>query len=93
MGSREQASQLRALAAAHDELADLADVALTERDAYRAALESGDQDAIEQARAAHREASQALNDAREATASSGVMVADGTPGSATVRPDGVKAGG
>lgn len=92
MSSRDRAAELRALADAHDVLAAHEDAAASAKDAYRAALDGGDEDEIAAAKAAHRAASQALNDARDA-AQADVVVAPATPGSQTVMPQTVKAGG
>lgn len=92
MGSRDRVAQLEELVEAHKALIVLEDAAAQAKNDYRAALGGGDEPAIAEAKAAHRAASQALNDAREAAASGDVMVAEAIPGSATVRPDTVRAG-
>lgn len=73
------AAELRALADHMERLEILGDVARAAKDAYRA--DPGNPDL----RARHRVASQALADVRTAMRLSEVLVADGTPGSTTVR--------
>jgi len=80
------AAELRALAAQLDEVEALEAGALEAKLAYREA--PGDSDL----RAAHRVASQALADARNAIRSAGVSVVDTSPGSVTIVPAGLSAG-
>jgi hypothetical protein len=91
MTSASRAAELRALA---DKI-EIADRLKAESDdakaAYRDALAGGDEEQIAEARQRHRDASQALADARSETRGD-LVVATGTPGSATVRPGAVHAG-
>ncbi|MEV8638087.1 hypothetical protein AB0395_41190 [Streptosporangium sp. NPDC051023] len=87
MSSRERAQQLRELAEHNERLAELEEEAQAAKEAYRS---SPDDSA---AKTRHRAASQALNDAREELSDSELMLAPATPGSQTVMPQTVRAGG
>lgn len=86
MSSRERAQQLRELAEHNEHLAGLEEEAAEAKAAYR------DNPDDPEAKARHKAASQALNDAREKLADSELMLAPATPGSQTVIPQTVKAG-
>lgn len=86
MSSRERAQQLRELAEHNERLAALEEEAAGAKAAYRGAPDDSG------AKARHRAASQALNDAREELADSELLVAPSSPGSQTVVPPTVKAG-
>ena len=79
-----KAEELRALADKYEAADLLASAASDAKAAYADALAGGDEEEIAAARLRHREASQALSDARSETRT-GPMVGDATPGSATVR--------
>jgi cellobiose-specific phosphotransferase system component IIA len=82
--SSTRAEELRALADKYEAADLLATAASDAKTAYADALASGDEDQIAEARQRHREAAQALSDARSETRN-GPMVAESAPGSATVR--------
>ncbi|MFN2636881.1 MAG: hypothetical protein ABR585_07645 [Gemmatimonadaceae bacterium] len=90
MSSADRAAELRALADKLDATAAYADEAEAAKAAYREALESDDADLIAEAKARHREASDALVSTRSETRK--VVVADTTPGSTTVIPNAVNVG-
>ncbi len=77
MSASERAAELRALADLHEGLGALEDAHAAAVEAYRAAPD-------EETKAAYRAASQALSDHRSGIRSSGLMVADATPGSVTI---------
>lgn len=83
MNSVERAAELRALADSLDVLAELETSAAAAKQAYR-------DDPSDANRDKHRDASTALNQARDAIRVSKVLVATNEPGSATVVPSAVR---
>lgn len=84
MSSASRAAELRALADKYEATDALAGEAAEAKAAYAAALATDDTEQIAAARQRHRDASQALSEARAETRN-GPMVGDSSPGSATVR--------
>jgi cellobiose-specific phosphotransferase system component IIA len=84
MSSASRAAELRALADQIEVTDELGIEAAAAKQAYAEALQSSDADVIAEARQKHREASQALSEARSSTRT-GLIVGDSAPGSATVQ--------